>query len=105
MLREEATVVANALPVAVGDFGDDLAALLDGFEHETDVELAANSALDADFHVVEIDEDGNTGTTRVSVGHEKCWCSVGVACSRTRESCCLSNDRDSLGRTIGQPSR
>ena len=42
VLREQAAVVAGALPVAVGDLGDDLAALLDGLEDEADVELAAD---------------------------------------------------------------
>ncbi len=59
VLREEAAVVAGALPVAVGDLGDDLAALLDGLEDEADVELAADGALDADLDVVEVDEDGD----------------------------------------------
>ena len=59
VLREEAAVVAGALPVAVGDLGDDLAALLDGLEDEADVELAADGGLDADLDVVEVDEDGD----------------------------------------------
>ena len=68
MLRQQAAVVADALPVAVGDFGDDLSALLDGFEDEADVELAADGALDADLNVVEVDENGNTGTACVCCG-------------------------------------
>jgi hypothetical protein len=77
VLRELAAVVADALPVAIGDLGDDLASLFDGFEHEANVELAADRALDADFHVVEVDENGNAGTTCVC-GHEKCCVLVGV---------------------------
>ena len=67
MLREDAAVVAGALPVAVGDLGDDLAPLLDGFEDETDIELTADRALDSDLDVVEIDEHGDP-CIRVSVG-------------------------------------
>ena len=67
VLREQAAVVAGALPVAVGDLGDDLAALLDGLEDEADVELPADGALDADLDVVEIDEDGDAGTACVCV--------------------------------------
>ena len=55
----EPAVLAGALPVAVGDLGDDLAALLDGFEDEADVELLAEGGLDADLDVVEVDEDGD----------------------------------------------
>ena len=62
VLRQQAAVVADALPVAVGDLGDDLAALLDGLEHEADVELAADGGLDADLDVVEVDEDRNAVT-------------------------------------------
>ena len=59
VLRHRAAVVAGALPVAVGDLGDDFAALLDGFEHGADIELQAQGGLDTDLDVVEIDEDGN----------------------------------------------
>jgi hypothetical protein len=59
VLREEAAVVADALPVAVGDLGDDLAPLLDGLEDEADVELAADGGFDADLDVVEVDEYGD----------------------------------------------
>ena len=38
VLRHGAAVVAGAFPVAVGDLGDDLAALFDGFEHRADIE-------------------------------------------------------------------
>ncbi len=62
VLGEEAAVVADALPVAVGDLGDDLAALLDGLEDEADVELSADGGLDADLDVVEVDEDRNAVT-------------------------------------------
>ena len=59
MLRQHAAVVARALPVAVGDLCHDLAALFDGLEDETDVELTADGVLDADLDVVEIDEHGD----------------------------------------------
>ena len=68
MLREQPAVVADALPVAVGDLGDDLAALLDRLEDEADVELPADGGLDADLDVVEIDEDGDTGTACCCIG-------------------------------------
>ena len=61
VLGQQAAVVAGALPVAVRDLGDDLAALLDGFEDEADVELAADGVLDADLDVVEVDEHGYRG--------------------------------------------
>ena len=60
-----AAVVAGALPVAVGDLGDDFAALLDGFEHGADVELQVEGGLDADLDVVEIDEYGNLEFGRI----------------------------------------
>ena len=59
VLRERAAVFAGARPVGVGNLGDDLAALLDGVEDGADVELLAESGFDADFNVVEIDEDGD----------------------------------------------
>jgi hypothetical protein len=62
MLREQPAVIAGTLPVAVGDLGDNLAALLDGFEHQADVELAAEGGFDADLDVVEVDENGNSRT-------------------------------------------
>src|SRR5690606_21888838 len=68
MLRQQAAVIAGALPVAVGDLRDDLAPFLYGFENETDVELTANRGLDADLYVVEVDEDGNPGTA--------CFCRI-----------------------------
>ena len=57
MLRQLPAVVAGALPVAVGDLGHDLAAFLDGFEHDADVERRTEGGLHADLDVVEIDED------------------------------------------------
>jgi len=62
VLGQQAAVVASALPVAVGNLGDDLAAFLDGLEDEADVEIAADSGLDADLYVVEVDEYGDAGT-------------------------------------------
>ena len=57
MLREEPAVVAGALPVAIGDLGHDLAALLERLENGGDVECLAQGGLHADLDVVEIDED------------------------------------------------
>ena len=51
-----AAVFAGARPVGVGDLGDDLAALLERFEDDADVEVLAEGGLDADFDVVEVDE-------------------------------------------------
>ena len=65
MLRHRAAVLAGALPVAVGDLGDDLAALLDRFEHGADVELEVEGGLDADLDVVEINENGNLQFGRI----------------------------------------
>ena len=70
VLRERAAVFAGARPVGVGDLGDDLAALLDGVEDGADVEVFAEGGLDADFDVVEVDEDGDVeailmGQTRI----------------------------------------
>ena len=59
VLGERAAVLAGARPVGVGDLGDHLAAFLDGVENDADVELLAEGGLDADFDVVEVDEDGN----------------------------------------------
>ena len=59
VVRHRPPVVTGPLPVAVGDLGDDLAALLDGLEHRADVELEAERGLHADLDVVEIDEDRN----------------------------------------------
>ena len=52
-----AAVFAGARPVGVGDLGDDLAALLERLENDADVEMFAEGGLDADFDVVEVDED------------------------------------------------
>ena len=62
VLRERPAVLAGARPVGVGDLGDDLAALLDGVEDDADVEMLAEGGLDADFDVVEVDEDGDVET-------------------------------------------
>ena len=62
VLRERAAVLAGARPVGVGNLGDDLAALLDGVEDGADVELLAEGGFDADFDVVEVDEDGDVET-------------------------------------------
>ena len=52
VLGEKTAVVADTLPVAVGNRGDDLAALFDGFEDEAEVELPADGGFDADLDVV-----------------------------------------------------
>ena len=62
VLRQRAAVLAGAGPVGVGDLGDDLAALLDRVEDDADVELLAEGGLDADFDVVEVDENGDVET-------------------------------------------
>ena len=64
VLREHAAVAAGALPVAVGRLRDDLAALLQRLEHQAGVERRAQGVLDADFDVVEVDEDGDAGDDR-----------------------------------------
>ncbi len=56
VLGEVAAVLAGAGPVGVGDLGDDLAALLERFEDDADVEVLAERGPDADFDVVEVDE-------------------------------------------------
>ena len=44
VLGERAAVLAGAGPVGVGDLGDDLAALLERFEDDADVEVLAEGA-------------------------------------------------------------
>ena len=65
VLCQQAAVIAHPLPVAVGDLGDNLATLLDGLEHEADVELTADRVSDTDLDIVEIDEHGDPITTCV----------------------------------------
>src|SRR5262249_28327077 len=62
VLRQMTAVLASPRPVRVGDLGDDLTALLERFENGADVEVLAERALDADFDVVEVDENGNVQT-------------------------------------------
>ena len=57
VLREEPAVVTGALPIAVGDLGDHLAAFLERFENGGNVERLIQGGLDADLDVVEINED------------------------------------------------
>src|SRR5262249_8373847 len=66
VLGEGAAVLAGARPVGVRDLGDDLPALLDGLEDAADVELLSERVLDADFDVVEVDEDGDVETILLS---------------------------------------
>ncbi len=56
VLGQRPAVVAGARPVAVGDLRYDLAALFQCFEHDADVELCSECALDSDLDVVEVDE-------------------------------------------------
>ena len=44
-------------PVCVSDFGDNLAAFLQGFQHDGNVEFALKRRFHADFDVVEVDKD------------------------------------------------
>ena len=96
VLREQAAVVAGALPVAVGDLGDDLAAFLDGFEDEADVELAADGGFDADFDVVEV--DGEKGDRWVC-------CVYLVAMLASRLSRVWGGGLGRLGETEGEARR
>ena len=59
VLRQGSAVVAGARPVAVGDLGHHIPALLERLEHDADIELHAERALDPDFDVVEVDEYRN----------------------------------------------
>src|ERR671914_1481017 len=59
MLRQETPVVACPLPVAVGDFRDDFAALLDAVENRCDVEGCMERRLYTYFDVVEVDKNRN----------------------------------------------
>ena len=57
MLCQRAAVITGARPIAVGDLRDDVAALLERFEHNPNIELHTQCAFDADFDVVEVDEN------------------------------------------------
>jgi hypothetical protein len=59
VLCERAAVIAGPRPVTVGDLRNNFAALLERFEHDPNVELATERALDADLDVVEIDKYRN----------------------------------------------
>ena len=59
VLRERPAVVAGTRPVAVGNLRNDVAAFAKRLENDSDIELNAERALDADLDVVEIDEDRN----------------------------------------------
>ena len=59
VLRHQATVIAGALPVAIGHLGDDFSPFLDTLENRRNVELRMQRGLHADFDVVEIDEHRN----------------------------------------------
>ena len=54
---ELARRVLELAPVRVGDLGDDLAALLERFQHHRDVEFPLQRRFDADLNVVEVDEN------------------------------------------------
>jgi hypothetical protein len=57
-----AAVLARARPVGIGDLGDHLTPLLQGVEDSADVEILSERRFDADFDVVEVDEDGDVET-------------------------------------------
>ena len=59
VLRQGTAVVTRARPVAVSNLRNNLAALLERFEDDADIELAAEGALDAYLDIVEIDEYRN----------------------------------------------
>ena len=59
VLGERAAVIARPRPVAIGDLGHHLAALLDGLEDRSGVEMAAERGLHPNLDVVEIDENRN----------------------------------------------
>ena len=56
VLREGSAVVAGARPVAVGDLGHHIPALLERLENHPDIELHAERALHPDLDIVEVDE-------------------------------------------------
>ena len=62
VLREMPAVLARARPVGIGDLGDHLTPLLQGVEDSADVEILSERRFDADFDVVEVDEDGDVET-------------------------------------------
>ena len=59
VLGHAAAVLAGALPVSIGDLGDDFAALFDGFENRTNIEMPVEGTFDADLDVVKVDEYGD----------------------------------------------
>ena len=59
VLRQGPAVVTRARPVAVSNLRNNLAALLERFEDDADIELAAERALDAYLDIVEVDENRN----------------------------------------------
>ena len=62
VLRQHAAVATGPLPVAIGRLGDDVAALFEGFEDDARVERRVQGLFDANFDVVEVDEDGEPET-------------------------------------------
>jgi hypothetical protein len=46
-------------PIRIRELGDDFAALFERVQHGRDIEFAVECGLDADFDVIEIDEDGD----------------------------------------------
>ena len=51
--------VLHPAPVRVGNLGDDFAPFLQGFENDAHVEFPLQRRFDADFDIVEVDEDRN----------------------------------------------
>src|SRR3954462_10550757 len=95
VLRQRAAVLTGARPVGVGDFGNHLAALLDGIENDPDVELLAERGLDADLDVVEVAENGDVETILMRqnwfLAFEK-----SIACSRRTTAAGGSSQRSSV---------
>ena len=73
VLCEVAAVFAGAGPVGVRNLRHDLAALLERFEDDADVEMFAEGGLHADFDVVEVDEDRNVGTFLMRQDRSLLW--------------------------------
>ncbi len=62
VLGHTSAVLARALPIAVGDFCDDFAPLLDSLENSTDIEVPVQCAFDPNFDVVKVHKYRNFKT-------------------------------------------
>jgi hypothetical protein len=67
VLRHASAVLAGAFPVTVGNFRDDFAAFLNGFQHRSHVEMPVQGALDSDLDIIEIDEYCDLETISVQI--------------------------------------